>query len=1112
MITQQVKLNLIPGQVFPRVNASQYDNGTRTLQMILYNGDQVFNIASGMTAVVQGTKPDKTGFQYAATITEGSNIATLDITQQMTAVSGEVVCELVISSGDDRIATVNFILFVEAAALRDDTIISETDLPLIEKAAELAQRIDGIAQQVSDDADRAETAADNAELWASRNPYIGPNGNWFVFDSTTEQYVDSQIEATGPQGPQGVQGEIGPQGPTGPTGNGIVGITKTGTSGLVDTYTITFTDGSTTTFTVTNGQDGQGSGDMTRAVYDSTNAVADAGGIVAYVAAHGGAGTLARLTDVALSNLQDGQTIVYDATLGKWVNGEAPSGGILPHFYIDSESGSTVTVTTPSGDTITPTQISSGHWECDVPDYGVYTVHAVLNGEDATVSVTVDTVKEYHITDNHYSYTLSVYAPTGSTIRVNANSETYTGTGAGLTAIVFALHQASTTYTITNTMDGVAKTDSLTTPATSGESGSKTISWATIDLTYSEDFVGQTINAVSGSTTITKTGSSALSATFYIPTLGEWTISSTVSGQTYSTSVTVSEYVSYNAELSAGFTWQEWVDTASRLSSSDYTSLSDVLEDQEAVRELFLEHACVDYMAEATIANANIETIINTDLAAKWINNSDYALDTLYANTIIKGYMDTADKYSYGEWIITDDTTTPPTWGPKGNVPKMTSNTAPYGEAGGDADTTSYLAFDGDDSTAASKAGMPTSAIIWYKFPTPTEIKRADFLIRFTTAPSSISAQVIYSDTGDASDWHDATQAVTVSNNVKKQIDVEPQGYHLYWGIRRIVSESKSGAGNTIQFYGRELSVSVPTMTGANTPYGEASASSYVSATTTFDAWKAFDGNKGNDTTGQGWEPTYNSSNPWIMYKFPHKVKLEALAIYLRAYQTSGSRTFKLEGSNDGDTFEPIIESFTISGLSTTATYNLVSKYIGDLVTNKAYSYYKLTCMGVMAQSSSTNIVMVKELEFYGLDYSEKEFEEGTTKKWLYDHGVELETLSDAIFGSGSTITEESDNIILTGGTTGSLAGKFINMDFTPYSLIRAKIVDELLNYATISIGSSISTATTCFDGGYTQYSVSNANLPNNLSHDISLINQTKYGGIYVGNSGKVKVAELWLE
>ena len=46
---------------------------------------------------------------------------------------------------------------------------------------------------------------------------------------------------------------VGDKGDTGATGDGIKSITKTSTSGLVDTYTITFTSGSTTTFTVTNG-------------------------------------------------------------------------------------------------------------------------------------------------------------------------------------------------------------------------------------------------------------------------------------------------------------------------------------------------------------------------------------------------------------------------------------------------------------------------------------------------------------------------------------------------------------------------------------------------------------------------------------------------------------------------------------------------------------------------------------------------------------------------------------------------------------------------------------------------------------------------------------------
>ena len=42
----------------------------------------------------------------------------------------------------------------------------------------------------------------------------------------------------------------------GSTGVGISSITKTSTSGLVDTYTITFTNNDTSTFTVTNGKDG----------------------------------------------------------------------------------------------------------------------------------------------------------------------------------------------------------------------------------------------------------------------------------------------------------------------------------------------------------------------------------------------------------------------------------------------------------------------------------------------------------------------------------------------------------------------------------------------------------------------------------------------------------------------------------------------------------------------------------------------------------------------------------------------------------------------------------------------------------------------------------------
>ena len=61
---------------------------------------------------------------------------------------------------------------------------------------------------------------------------------------------------------------------TGPSGKSIVSIARTigtGAPGTIDTYTITFTDSTTSTFQVYNGADGQGSGDMTKTVYDTDN-------------------------------------------------------------------------------------------------------------------------------------------------------------------------------------------------------------------------------------------------------------------------------------------------------------------------------------------------------------------------------------------------------------------------------------------------------------------------------------------------------------------------------------------------------------------------------------------------------------------------------------------------------------------------------------------------------------------------------------------------------------------------------------------------------------------------------------------------------------------------
>ena len=68
-------------------------------------------------------------------------------------------------------------------------------------------------------------------------------------------------EVVGMRGLKGDKGDTGDTGDTGATGNGISSITKTATAGLVDTYTIGYTDGNSTTYDVTNGADGQDGAD-----------------------------------------------------------------------------------------------------------------------------------------------------------------------------------------------------------------------------------------------------------------------------------------------------------------------------------------------------------------------------------------------------------------------------------------------------------------------------------------------------------------------------------------------------------------------------------------------------------------------------------------------------------------------------------------------------------------------------------------------------------------------------------------------------------------------------------------------------------------------------------
>ena len=120
------------------IHANQYDKGQTWIFNLRVN-DQAFNVPAGCTVTIQGTKADHNGFQYACSYS--GSAATAIEQQQMTVFSGDVPAEIVITKDNERIASANFIIRVEAAALADNTVISESDLPLLEEAIEAASLV-----------------------------------------------------------------------------------------------------------------------------------------------------------------------------------------------------------------------------------------------------------------------------------------------------------------------------------------------------------------------------------------------------------------------------------------------------------------------------------------------------------------------------------------------------------------------------------------------------------------------------------------------------------------------------------------------------------------------------------------------------------------------------------------------------------------------------------------------------------------------------------------------------------------------------------------------------------------------------------------------------------
>lgn len=164
------------------------------IQFRIMNGAQPFNVPEGVSCTIRGTKGDNFGYAAAVAVTAGSNVVTVTLTEQLTAVAGAGnIFELVFvgASDDMKVSTENFILAVERAALGEDTVISDSDLAYADQVLDQLQSVGAVNAQVQQN--KANIAAEITRATAAEQTLQSNINAEASSRATTDASLQSQI-------------------------------------------------------------------------------------------------------------------------------------------------------------------------------------------------------------------------------------------------------------------------------------------------------------------------------------------------------------------------------------------------------------------------------------------------------------------------------------------------------------------------------------------------------------------------------------------------------------------------------------------------------------------------------------------------------------------------------------------------------------------------------------------------------------------------------------------------------------------------------------------------------------------------------------------------------
>ena len=127
MNSNTYKLDITPGGIPLVIHISQYDVGLREYTFQPYTSVGEFEYVAGATVTLEATKPDGFAVIHECSYFSDGRI-TYILQDQLAAKPGKVWSKIVIHDDENILGTGTIIWIVDEAGVRDDAIISDSDM------------------------------------------------------------------------------------------------------------------------------------------------------------------------------------------------------------------------------------------------------------------------------------------------------------------------------------------------------------------------------------------------------------------------------------------------------------------------------------------------------------------------------------------------------------------------------------------------------------------------------------------------------------------------------------------------------------------------------------------------------------------------------------------------------------------------------------------------------------------------------------------------------------------------------------------------------------------------------------------------------------------------